>query len=818
MPGGRPSVLPDMAASVGESPGSGSRFPSPYNRHFRGNGARSTRESGFLGPSPSFAQIPPTDTTLDKAGQIDQAPNARNPAGRKEAITMTTRWGSPVLLAGLIALISGSSAYAGHFGTTNYSASTHPTCCAQTHFTESVGDPGIQTVGYTTLTETVLVPVTRMVHVDEVRTEYKTVNETVQRQVKETELRPFTTTVMRIDHETATRPVYENHLVTVTELVSRPVVETVMKECRSTVSEQVVETRFKDCARTVSKQVCQPVTETYSFHVSRPVCTTVMQESSRTVCKEVTETLYKECPQTVCTPVTERVLKDVARVEMKEVPETVMKDVVHTVTEEVPCVRTVSRTVPETVLETVYVPGNIAWKTVPIEEDVTDPATGKTVRKQTGSTVEVVQEASYRTTREVTRDRTIIEQMPDVRLIHKTVVEKVPTTVMRKVATLVHDTVAVEVTRNVASTQMVKVPYTVTKTVPVAECVRVPVKVSRNAIGAYVDIASLTGDAADRAARGEEMILNAGHTALSNPAAATYDKPGPGRVFLEGIPVIQQVTRNEVKTIAVEEVRKVPYQVVTCVPREVVKQVPTTVTRMVQTPVTRQVSVPSCRLVTEQVCKMVPTQVMVMRPEVVTRCYSVPVCRQVKCTTKVKVARTITEMVPTTVCKVVSTPCSTCSPAPVAAAPCNTCSPAPAACSPCIAPCGPTCGGAAAACRSCDKYTGHSGIRGLIRDWVKNPCRPHPLRDFFQRMKMNRVSCAASPLPCSTCSAPAAVTPPQLPSPPTTPAPKAIPPAASSKPQTLPPASSSKPQTLPPAASSPDAPPATLPLLSPDSR
>ena len=523
---------------------------------------------------------------------------------------MTARWSAPVLAVGLAALAAGTPALGGYFGATNYSANSPPTCCAQTHFVTACEDSGIQTVGYAT--ETVLRPSTKTIYVDEIQTTYKTITDTVYRQVQETISHPYTETVMKAVPETVTRTVYETVPRPVTETVCQPVCETVMKECRSTVHEKVRETRYKEYTVNSCKRVCEPITENQCIQVCKPVCETIYRDCSRTVCKPVTETHYRDCPQTICTPVTETVLRETCRLVTRDVTETVCQDVCKTVSETVTCPRTVTRTVPETVFETVCVPGHLTWQCVPKYDCVFDPCTCTTVQKQVGTTRKLVREPSHTVTRQVTRDRTAIEQVQETKVIQKQIVEKVPTTVTKKVSSVVYEKVPVTVTRNVTTTQIVKVPYTVTKTVPSVEVTRVPTTVHRRVLGAYVDTASLTGEASANAAKGGEFVTG-GPTAIGNPNAATYEAGGPGRVFVEGLRATRSITRYVAKTVPVTEVRKVPYQVTTTVPREIVKQVPTTITKMVPTTITKMVPVATCRIVTEEVVKMVPTQVTTMR-------------------------------------------------------------------------------------------------------------------------------------------------------------------------------------------------------------
>ena len=47
---------------------------------------------------------------------------------------MKTRWGFPLLAGALTALLANPTAFAAHFGATNYSANNSPTCSAQTQF------------------------------------------------------------------------------------------------------------------------------------------------------------------------------------------------------------------------------------------------------------------------------------------------------------------------------------------------------------------------------------------------------------------------------------------------------------------------------------------------------------------------------------------------------------------------------------------------------------------------------------------------------------------------------------------------------------
>ena len=230
---------------------------------------------------------------------------------------------------------------------------------------------------------------------------------------------------------------------------------------------------------------------------------------------------------------------------------------------------------PETVSETVCVPGRIVWRDVPLYECTFDPCTCTTCQKQIGTERKLIREPAHSITQQVTRNKTVVEQVPETKTVLKTVVEKVPTTVTRKVQTVEYEKVPVTITRNATTTQIVKVPYTVTKSVPAIEVTRVPVSVNRNATGAYVDVSSLAGEAAAQAARGADVVTG-GPAALGKPGATTYELGGSGRVFVEGLQVTRPVTQYVTKTVPVTEVRKVPFQITKSVPREIVKQVPTT--------------------------------------------------------------------------------------------------------------------------------------------------------------------------------------------------------------------------------------------------
>ncbi len=559
------------------------------------------------------------------------------------------RWGAPILAVGLAAL-AGMPVFGGYFGATHYSADSPPACSAQTHFLAACTDSGIQAVSYSV--DSTATPTTKILAMGEAQDSAKTVSGPANCPPQETVLRPHTDTVMTVVKQTITRPVYETEPRTVTETIYTPVCETVMKECRTKSVEKVCETHYREYTVNTCKRVCEPVTETQRFQVCKQVCETTFRECSHTVCKPVTETHYRECLKNVCTQVPETAIRESRRCELREVTETVYQDQCKTVNETVTCNREVVKTSPECVCESVCVPGKLSWQWVPRYECVFDPCSCSMAQKQVGTVRKLVREPDRTEIRKTTKQRTVVEVVPEIRVVPKTTVEKVAVTVTKKVPVEVCDKVPVTVYRKVTSTERVQVPYTVTKNVPTVEVTLVPVHIRKKVLGAYVDIASLTTEAARSAA--DREYIPGGSAALSKAEAPTYEQTGEGRVFVEGLIGTRTVTQYVSKSVPVTEVRKVPYQVTKSVPRETVTMVPTTVTRMVPSTVTKTVQVSTCRLVTEEVERLAPTQVTTMRPEVVAKCPPAATrCGAPACP-----------------------PCSTCSPSP-----CPTCSPAPCSCS-----------------------------------------------------------------------------------------------------------------------------------------
>jgi hypothetical protein len=331
-------------------------------------------------------------------------------------------------------------------------------------------------------------------------------------------------------------------------------------------------------------------------------------------------------------------------------------------------------------------------------------------------------------------------------VIQKVVVEKVPTTVTKKVPVTICEKVPVTVTRNVSTTQVVKVPYTVTKTVHAVEVTRTPVTIHRHALGAYVDMASLKPDAA-QAAKDVEYITG-GAAALRKVNVAIYDCQAPGRVFVEGLHGSKPVLHYVTKTVATTEIRKVPYRVTKIVPHEVVKQVPITVTRMVPITVTRKVSVTTCRMVTQEVVKVVPVDVGKPCPGVVTGCQPCQTACQQPGHLRLNLIKSMTDKVPNIMCKPAAPPCG-----PV----CGEVSTPPAGCEQ---PCGPRVGGCFAASITCGNPCGNCTSTSWLHKLFNDPCRPKPVQDFFHRLWANHLSCTpCKPGPCTSCGASPSVSP-----------------------------------------------------------
>jgi hypothetical protein len=443
---------------------------------------------------------------------------------------MAIRWGTPVLAVGMVALAASVPAIGGYFGTTNYSVSTPPNCCAQTHFILACDDARPQPEG--SIAPAGLKPDEQLTVIDEQQRPCPVVplysDPRIPEAVSISNAENTLGTVQQthLGYETVWRPV--------TEMVYTPVTETVMKESRTIVNEQVNETQYKEYTVNVQKSICEPVVQKQCYVISKPVCETIYRETPRKVCKTVTETLFKECSKTVCKPVAETVMRDTTRIVFTEVKETVTREVCKKVQETITCNRLVTKVVPEIVCENVCVRGHLAWKEVPKYECAFDPCSCAIVQKQVGTVRRLIREPAQTVTRQVTRNKTVVEQVPETRVVERLVFEKVPVTVTKKVPTKICEKVPVTVTRNVASKQLVKVPYTVTRKVQSIEVVKVPVIIHRRAFGAYVDIASLSDKvaAAAKTAEGVEFV-HGGTSALCNPNAAIYETGGRAGLLRE---------------------------------------------------------------------------------------------------------------------------------------------------------------------------------------------------------------------------------------------------------------------------------------------
>ncbi|HEV3385453.1 MAG TPA: hypothetical protein VG097_11610 [Gemmata sp.] len=660
---------------------------------------------------------------------------------------MAIRWGAPVLAVGMVALAASVPAIGGYFGATNYSASSPPNCCAQTHFVLACDDVRLQPEGC--VAPVGLKPVEQLIVIDE--------------QPKLSPLVPLNTDLPIPEAIAISNPenasgsgqqthlVYETVLRPVSETIFTPVTETVMKESRTIVSEKVNETQYKEYTVNVQKRVCEPIVQKQCYVISKPVCETVYRESSRKVCKTVTETLFKECPKTVCKPVTETVMRDTTRIVFTEVNETVTREVCKKVQETVTCNRLVTKVVPETVCENFCVRGHLAWKEVPKYECAFDPCSCAIVQKQVGTVRRLIREPAQTLTRQVTRNKTIVEQVPETKVVQRLVFEKVPVTVTKKVPSRICEKVPVTVTRNVSSTQLVKVPYTVTRKVQSIEVVKVPVTIHRRALGAYVDFASLSAGLTEVAKTAERVeFVHGGTAALCNPNAAIYETGGRGRVFVEGLRGTRTVTHYETKTIQTTEMRKVPCQVARIVKREVVKKVPVTETRMVPSTVTRMVPCATCRIVMGDVAKACP--------EVVANCQPTVILPE-PCQPRSKMARFFSAMTPRTLHRLSVPVCE------------QNCGAQCSLTGECRLGFGPRIRCRLSACGSCETPSRCYSCRLWLRSFFNKPTCPHPNRDFFGSILSHRAACSScQSTPCgpATPNADRAQPPSPQKSPPTT--------------------------------------------------
>ena len=152
--------------------------------------------------------------------------------------------------------------------------------------------------------------------------------------------------------------------------------------------------------------------------------------------------------------------------------------------------------------------------------------------------------------------------------------------------------------------------------------------------------------------------LSTGCTACNGrpcgPNVQGYETGGPGRSFVEGAVIRQNVTYTTTRMVQEQCVKQVPYTVMQNVVENCTKKVPCKVCRMVQTTCTKKVAQQVTEMVQETCVKKVPYTCCVQ--EKYTVCKQVPytVCEKVPYTVRVKVPYTVCEQVPVTVCKKVA--------------------------------------------------------------------------------------------------------------------------------------------------------------------
>jgi hypothetical protein len=349
------------------------------------------------------------------------------------------------------------------------------------------------------------------------------------------------------------------------------------------------------------------------------------------VCRPVQETRYKTVTRTVCKPVCETVMRTVCKQAFKECTETVLQTRSRTVCEEVCTVKTVTRRIPEMRCETYTVPGCVKMVCVPQYKCYFDPCTCQMVQKPCGSKIVLQRGPCETRTRQVCTYRTVCEQVPCKKMIHRQICEKVPVTVCKKIPYTVVEKVPMQVTRMVKEKVVEQIPYVCTKMVKEVVKKQVPYTTCRIAKGCYCDAGSCAG--------------------LPPGSVIGTGEDGPGKVFIEGGVCARTVQHQTVRMVQEQRVERVPHTVTRMVQETVVKRVPYQVTKMVPTVVEKCVPVTTCRMVQETHVKQVPTKVCTMKQEVV--CKRVPICttKMVPYTVTTKVPYKVTECVPTVECK-----------------------------------------------------------------------------------------------------------------------------------------------------------------------
>jgi hypothetical protein len=312
------------------------------------------------------------------------------------------------------------------------------------------------------------------------------------------------------------------------EAVFKPVNETHSKTCHCMCCKPVQEICFKECRYTVNKPICETsVQKDCPQQVSKTVYETLFKECCTPVCRLVCETRYRDVCTTTCRPVCETVMRTVCYTDWKNVTQTCMKPVQRTVCQKVTTMRTVTKKVPYTVCETYTVRGGQPCIKQPLFRTCFDPCVNQKDCKsanfadcQTNCHEEV-------RTRQVTKYRTVCEQVPCTTTVRKTVYEQVPVTICTKVPHTCTKQVPVKVTRFVCDKHKQKVPYTCNRIVTETVRRQIPYCVTRTVCGAYVDSVDLK-DAKSAPVSGiVSGVPNA--TELTG-----YETDAPGRLFVEG--------------------------------------------------------------------------------------------------------------------------------------------------------------------------------------------------------------------------------------------------------------------------------------------
>lgn len=596
---------------------------------------------------------------------------------------MKMRMGAPLLFA-LIALLGATqAATASHCGAARFSIFRNNSCDAQNCYSscqqqnrvtyklvyDTVEEKRWHT-SYKTETVTVNKQVTRVCYKDECKTMYK------QCQV----------TKCREEMQECSRPVTRTLFKDVQCTVCKPVVETCVKEVECVVRRCVPKVCEKNCHYTVCRPVYEQHCHTKNCHVTKQICEQRVKECCRNVCREVCETRYREHCGQVTKCIEECRVKQICVPTCRTVTETAYRNCVKRICE--PC--TTMKTVTRRVVECVDVPsdpcrvgglggigpfrglfggiGRGACSTGACTDGTAcangacagttsnacadpcfDPCACKTFHlfnrggsglglghgrilgkagdpcaDNCGPTRSAC--APIPTTRKVWRVKCITEQVPCTTMVTRTVTEKVPYTVCRKITTNETRNVSYTV-RRIARGAYVDaagaghecdgpgrsfregavarktVPYTVRKMVQTVEKIQVPYTVSRIATGAYVD-----------------------------PQGGTHGTGGPGRTFQEGAKFQVVTTYTTKKMVTEQHVKKVQYTVNEIVCEKQIKRVPYQV----------------CRMVPHTITKKVPYQVCEVQKIMVPRKVSYTECIQVPYTVRTKVPYTVVETIPCT--------------------------------------------------------------------------------------------------------------------------------------------------------------------------